>query len=202
MILGPLAIALGALAMSAEPIAEEVLVLHRLDARLKTVGLATWKAGGALASRVHIAGDGRLVALVSASGGKLEVVRWSGEGRELSRRPVELAGRVGLDGKRWERRLETEPDDHRPRLLATSRDECVQAERRYTEHEVWGRGLQPDRPSCWCSPCSGPPARRSPGASSARSRPAGNGSGPSRAATASASRRWGRCAPATTAVSR
>jgi hypothetical protein len=72
--------------------------LFRLDASLRTVATLNWNAGAPVAGPVQVAETGDVLALLEKGAG-VELVRWDGRtGREVSRRPVAIAGRV-LDAR-------------------------------------------------------------------------------------------------------
>ncbi len=85
--------AIGALMVSGSALGEDVMFAHRLDSSLRTVGQSSWAAGGAVQGPVHVLPNGEVVALVQGAA-RLQIVRWTADGREVLRRPVTLGGKV------------------------------------------------------------------------------------------------------------
>jgi hypothetical protein len=84
---------MGALMVSGSAFGEDVVFAHRLDASLRTVGQSRWAAGGAVRGPVHVLPSGEVVALVQDAT-RLQLVRWTADGRELLRKRVALGGKV------------------------------------------------------------------------------------------------------------
>jgi hypothetical protein len=88
---GPLlAASIAVFMISSSALADDTFFVHRLDAGLRTVGATGWKAGGSVVGPVHVSPVGEVVALVAGERGRLSLVRWSGDGRQVSRHTVEL----------------------------------------------------------------------------------------------------------------
>lgn len=83
-----------ALMLASSASGDQTFVVHRLDAELRTVGSATWRIGGSVSGPVHVSVNGEVVALVADASGRLHLVRWGGDGREVARRAVDLVAPV------------------------------------------------------------------------------------------------------------
>jgi hypothetical protein len=84
---------IGALMASAPPTTGDDLLAYRLDDSLRPSGPTRWAAGGSLEGPAHLMPGGEVVGLVRV-GERLLLARWGAEGRELSRCPVPLRGKV------------------------------------------------------------------------------------------------------------
>ncbi len=93
---------LAALTIMAQPNpTDDVILVYRLDANLEIARKVWWRAKGQITGELYFTPAEEVVALVTV-GERMQFVRWTADGKELLRRPVDLtepkASRLNSDG--------------------------------------------------------------------------------------------------------